>query len=223
TPEALIGGNFWDFIADEDKGAVRRMLGDLTPDAPEVRIENRFETTEGVRWTLWTNRALRFDEQGRCIEAQATGIDITYRKEAEQALLEANRRQTEFLAVLSHELRNPLAPLSAGLDLLHQQPAIGRESIVKVRAMMKRQLDHLTRLVEDLLDLSRITRGTIVLRAAPLDMRDVVEAAVELCMPGIVERRHRLVVESGREPLPGNGAVQRLTQVIGNLLTNAAK
>lgn len=222
TPEALVGRSFWDFITDEDRPAVRALLDRLTPATPEIRIENRFETADGVRWTLWTNRALRFDEEGRCIEAQSTGIDITDRKEAEEALREANRRKSEFLAVLGHELRNPLAPLSAGIELL-QQPTIGYESIVKVRAMMKRQLDHLSRLVEDLLDLSRISRGEVVLRKAPLDVRDVVEAAVELCMPAIVERQHRLVVETGRVPLPADGDFQRLTQVVGNLLSNAAK
>ena len=222
TPEGLVGRNFWDFITDEDRPGVEAMLERLTPENPEIRIENRFETAEGVRWTLWTNRALSFDERGRCIEAQSTGIDITDRKEAEEALREANRRKSEFLAVLGHELRNPLAPLSAGIELL-QQPTISFESIVKVRAMMKRQLDHLSRLVEDLLDLSRISRGDVVLRKASLDMRDVVDAAVELCMPAIVERQHRLVVETGRLPLPAEGDFQRLTQVVGNLLSNAAK
>ncbi|HEX6994314.1 MAG TPA: PAS domain-containing sensor histidine kinase [Gammaproteobacteria bacterium] len=222
APETLVGRSFWDFIADEDRPGVRALLEQLSPDAPEIRIENRFETADGVRWTLWTNRALAFDASGRCIEAQSTGIDITERKEAEEALRESNRRKSEFLAVLGHELRNPLAPLSAGVELL-QQPTIGFESIVKVRAMMKRQLDHLSRLVEDLLDLSRISRGEVVLRKAPLDMRDVVDAAVELCMPAIVQREHRLIVDTGRAPLPADGDFQRLTQVIGNLLSNAAK
>jgi len=222
TPEALVGRSFWDFIADEDRPGVRALLEQLTAETPEVRIENHFETADGVRWTLWTNRALAFDEAGRCIEAQSTGIDITDRKEAEEALREANRRKSDFLAVLGHELRNPLAPLSAGIELL-QQPTIGFESIVKVRAMMKRQLDHLSRLVEDLLDLSRISRGDVVLRKAPVDMRDVVDAAVELCMPGIVKRQHRLIVEAGRARLPVIGDFQRLTQVVGNLLANAAK
>ena len=222
SPEALVGRSFWDFVADEDRTAVHALLDRLTPATPEIRIENRFETVDGVRWTLWTNRALSFDESGRCSEAQSTGIDITDRKEAEQALREANQRKTEFLAVLGHELRNPLAPLSAGIELL-QQPTINFESIIKVRAMMKRQLDHLSRLVEDLLDLSRISRGDIVLRKAPLDVRDVIDAAVELCMPAIVERQHRLLVETGRIRLPAEGDFQRLIQVVGNLLSNAAK
>ncbi len=222
TPDALIGSNFWDFVADSDRLGVRSMLERLTPEMPEIRIENRFETADGVRWTLWTNRALSFDKAGRCTEAQSTGIDITDRKEAEEALREASERKTEFLAVLGHELRNPLAPLSAGVELL-EQSAISVESMVKVRAMMKRQLDHLSRLVEDLLDLSRISRGEVALRIAPLDVREVVEAAVELCLPAIVERQHRISVEAGHVMLPADGDFQRLTQVLGNVLANAAK
>ena len=198
------------------------MLERLTPRRPEIRIENRFETSDGVRWTLWTNRALGFDEAGRCTEAQSTGIDITDRKEAEEALRQASERKTEFLAVLGHELRNPLAPLSAGVALL-DQPTVSVESMTKVRAMMKRQLDHLSRLVEDLLDLSRISRGEVALRFAPLDVREVVEAAVELCLPAIVERQHRISVETGRVTLPAEGDFQRLTQVLGNVLGNAVK
>ena len=92
TPEALLGQNFWEFVAPEDRAEVRAMLDRLTPEAPEVRIENRFQTTAGVRWTLWTNRVLRFDAEGRCAEAQSTGIDITERKQAEQALHESEQR-----------------------------------------------------------------------------------------------------------------------------------
>ena len=91
TPDALIGRDFWDFVADEDRVGVRAMLERLTPEMREIRIENRFEAADGVRWTLWTNRALSFDESHRCIEAQSTGIDITDRKEAEEALRDANR------------------------------------------------------------------------------------------------------------------------------------
>jgi PAS domain S-box-containing protein len=222
TPDALLGTNFWDFIADEDRHGVECMLDLLTPQSPEVRIENRFETAEGVRWTLWTNRALSFDDRGRCTEAQSTGIDITDRKEAEQALRDANQRKTEFLAVLGHELRNPLAPLSAGVELL-RQTGRSRESIEDIRAMMKRQLDHLTRLVEDLLDLSRISRGKIALRLRPLDLRHVIDGAVELTLPAIRERGHRLSIETASAPLPVDGDLQRLTQVVANLLGNAAK
>lgn len=92
TPEALVGCNFWGFVADEDRPAVQAMLGRLTPASPEVRIENRFETSGGVRWTLWTNRALSFDAGGHWTEAQSTGIDITEHKRAEEALRASEER-----------------------------------------------------------------------------------------------------------------------------------
>lgn len=92
TPEALIGANFWDYIDEEDHPAVRAMLERITPESPEIRIENRFETADGVRWTLWANRGLAFDEEGRPTELQSAGIDITDRKRAEEALRQSEQR-----------------------------------------------------------------------------------------------------------------------------------
>lgn len=98
TTEALLNANFWDFVPEEDHPAVRARLARLTPETPELRIENRFETSEGTRWTLWTNRALAFDAEGRVTEAQSTGIDITDRVEAEHALQEREERYELVLA-----------------------------------------------------------------------------------------------------------------------------
>jgi PAS domain S-box-containing protein len=144
------------------------------------------------------------------------------RARAEQALKDANRRKDEFLAVLGHELRNPLAPLSTAADLLHQ--AGKRPDLLEtVRPLMRRQIDHLTRLVDDLLDVSRISRGHAALQRAPLDVRSAIESAVEQSEPLIAQRRHRLTVELGNEPLRADGDFQRLTQVFVNLLSNAAR
>lgn len=92
TPEELTGANFWDWIDEEDRPAVRAMIERITPESPEIRIENRFETSEGARWILWTNRALAFDEDGRPTELQSAGIDITDRKRAEEALRQSEQR-----------------------------------------------------------------------------------------------------------------------------------
>ncbi len=104
TAAALTGANFWDWIAKEDRPAVEAMLNKLTPEAPEVRIENRFSTVDGERWMLWTNRALAFDAEGRWIEAQSTGVDIHERVQAEQhrklLLDELNHRVKNMLAVV---------------------------------------------------------------------------------------------------------------------------
>ncbi|HEX6034868.1 MAG TPA: PAS domain S-box protein, partial [Anaerolineales bacterium] len=92
TPEDLASRNFWGFVAEEDRPSVRAMLDSLTPEAPQVQIENRFYTTDGERWTLWTNRALSFDANGRWLEAQSSGIDITERKQVEEALRASEER-----------------------------------------------------------------------------------------------------------------------------------
>jgi len=148
--------------------------------------------------------------------------DISERKRAEEALRDADRRKDEFLAVLGHELRNPLAPLRSGVELL--ELARDRPELLEgIRVMMARQLGHLVHLVDDLLDLSRITRGDIQLQQATLDLHTVVTAAVELAKPFIVERGHRLTVDAPADTVHVFGDFERLTQVISNLLSNAAK
>lgn len=148
--------------------------------------------------------------------------DLMDRSNAEQALREDARRKNEFLAVLSHELRNPLAPLTTGLELL-RRPENTPDLIESIHSMMDRQVSHLTRLVNDLLDLSRISRGTIELQRAPLALRVVIEAAIELVKPLVDQRRHQLIVEHDGGALTVNGDLARLTQVVANVLGNAAK
>jgi PAS domain S-box-containing protein len=152
----------------------------------------------------------------------STYCETAKRGRAEHELQQANRRKDEFLAILGHELRNPLAPLSLVADLL-QQAETNQEVIETVRPMMRRQVDHLTRLVNDLLDVSRFSRGHAELQRASLDVRKAIEDAIEQNRPLILERHHTLTVELGETPLHVDGDLQRLTQVFGNLLGNAAK
>jgi PAS domain S-box-containing protein len=405
TPEALLGKSFWDFVAQADREHVRAVLEQLTPEAPEIRIENRFEAHDGVRWTLWTNRALAFDAAGRVSEAQSTGIDITDRKRAEQALeeeartletldrvfktlaaeldlektvqavtdaatevsgaqfgaffyyvqgpggeayrlfalsgarredfvqfgmprntalfaptfagegivrlddvtldprygrsaphfgmpsghlpvrsylaapvisrsgeaiggllfghpqpgvfteraerlvsgiaaqaavaidnarlyaesrrlvgelREADRRKDEFIAMLSHELRNPLAPLRNALHLLRFAGASGAQ-VAAVHAMMERQVNHLVRLVDDLLEISRITRGAFELKRERVELAAVVRNAVETAEPLVQAGGQRLSVVLPDERLWLNGDPVRLGQILANLLNNAAR
>ena len=404
TPEVLTGTNFWHFVPEEDRQAVRAMLDRLTPGAPEIRIENRFETRDGARWTLWTNRALRFDDSGRVLEAQSTGIDITERKQMEAALREeahtletlnrigrtlageldlertvqavtdaatelsgaqfgaffynkkdragesymlytlsgapreafaefgmprntgifgptfageaivrlddvtrdprygrnpphrgmpeghlpvrsylavpvtsrggevlgglffghstpgvfteraervvaaiaaqaavaidnarlheqrlqlinelreADRAKDEFLATLSHELRNPLAPLRNAVQLLRHPGAIAADT-PRIHALMERQVNHLVRLVDDLMEMSRITSGNFELRKETVELQAVLRAAIETSAPLIRSAHHRLDVDVPQEPLLLHGDPLRLTQVFANLLNNAA-
>ena len=144
------------------------------------------------------------------------------RSRAEESLRIADQRKDEFLATLGHELRNPLAPLQTGLQLLK---LAGLEDAVSLRvtAVMERQISHLIRLVDDLLEVSRITRGTIDVQREPLDLAFIVRSAIDNSRPVVEAARHELTVDVPAEPITISGDAVRLTQVFANLLTNAAK
>ncbi|HXC50018.1 MAG TPA: PAS domain S-box protein [Candidatus Limnocylindrales bacterium] len=148
--------------------------------------------------------------------------DITDRKQFEHALREADRRKDEFLATLAHELRNPLAPIRNGIEVLKLAPADSDKSSL-VLAMMDRQLAQMVRLVDDLLDVSRISRGKIELRTEPIELSDVVRSALETSRPLIEEAGHRLVVELPDDTIVLDADFTRMSQVIANLLNNAAR
>lgn len=137
-------------------------------------------------------------------------------------LREADRRKDEFLAMLAHELRNPLAPIRNGLEILRLSDG-DAVAVRQMHGMMSRQVDHLARLVDDLLDVSRITRGKAELRVTTVDLRAVLDRATEAVRPLTDARRHRLTVIQPGRPVWASADIARLTQVVGNLLTNAAK
>jgi PAS domain S-box-containing protein len=143
-------------------------------------------------------------------------------QESEKALREENQHKTEFLAVLAHELRNPLAPLRTGLDIVRMD-AQNHQSVEETSAMMERQLQTLSRLVDDLLDLSRINRGKIELQKSIVSLSAVVESAVEASEPLIREHEDKLTVSLPREPMYLEGDQTRLAQVLSNLVNNAVK
>ena len=162
------------------------------------------------------------DEHGRVVRWFGTNTDITERLQMEQTLREADRRKDEFLAMLAHELRNPLAPIRNGLEILRLE--CGDDPVVRETGpMMERQLAHMVRLVDDLLDVSRITQGKIELRCEVVDVAAVVARSIEATQPLLDERRHRLEVSLPRAPLRLNADAARLEQILSNLLSNAAK
>jgi PAS domain S-box-containing protein len=405
TPEALAGRNFWSYVPEPDQPGVRAMLERIRPDEPVVTIENRFRTEQGERWILWANRGLKFDADGRVIEAQSSGVDISERRRMEAALREeartletlnrvgrtlaadldlertvqavtdaatqvtgaqfgaffynvrnaagesyqlftlagapreafekfgmprntavfgptfagegvirlddvtkdprygknaphrgmpqghlpvrsylalpvvsrsgevlgglffghpepgvfteraerlaagiaaqaavaldnarlfeqrrqlieqlreADRRKDEFLATLSHELRNPLAPLRSSLDLLRISGAAS-PGTAPVLGTMERQLSHLVRLVDDLLEVSRISHGSFALRRERVEVAAVVRNALETSEPLVRGARHTLEVSLPEQPLWLDGDPVRLAQILANLLNNAAK
>jgi signal transduction histidine kinase len=148
--------------------------------------------------------------------------EIAERTRVEQALKAADRHKDEFLAMLAHELRNPLAPILNAVQLIRKKP-LSDPQLLWSRDLIERQLGHLTRLVDDLLDVSRITRGKINLSRETVEVADLVARAVETVQPLIVERGHRLTLDVARESIRVFGDPLRLTQAVGNVLSNAAK
>jgi signal transduction histidine kinase/DNA-binding response OmpR family regulator len=178
----------------------------------------------GVLAFGYTTRARTFDS-----ETLSTAIDLSARASIalDNAVLfrriqEEDRRKNEFLAMLAHELRNPLAPIGNALHILDAD-ASGTPRSVWARNVIRRQFDLLVRLVDDLVDVSRITRGKIALRIEPVDVARVVETAIETCRPQIDSMRHAVDVKLPPAPLYLRGDFARIAQVIGNLLSNAAK
>ncbi|MDI1475154.1 PAS domain S-box protein [Polyangium sp. y55x31] len=149
-------------------------------------------------------------------------MDVTARKEAEQALREADRRKDEFLAMLAHELRNPLAPIRNAAQIL-RLVGIADPRIERSTAIIERQVQHMTRLVDDLLDVSRITSGKIKLQKGRVDVAPIVFRALETARPLLDARKHHVSVELPPEPVWVYADPTRLTQMVENLLTNAAK
>lgn len=143
-------------------------------------------------------------------------------EQANQSLQLADRRKDEFLAILAHELRNPLAPISNSLELINRRPD-DRELCRESRETMRRQLDQLVRLTDDLLEVSRISRGKISLRIEPIPLSEVVSRAVEAAQPWIDSRQQALRVRLPNEEVHLNADAHRLAQVISNLLNNASK
>ena len=167
---------------------------------------------ESDRWLLLTMAELCAQALDR---ARLFTAEIEARAEAEAA----SRAKDEFLAMLGHELRNPLAPIATAVELMKLR---GETHSRREREVIERQLGHITRLVDDLLDISRITRGKLDLARAPVDVADVVARAVEMASPLLEQRRHQLALELARELLV-NADAARLAQVIANLLSNAAR
>ena len=161
-------------------------------------------------------------EDGRVIALRGTVQDITERKQIEEALREADARKDEFLATLAHELRNPLAPLRNGLIILRKSDT-GSAAGVRARELMERQLAHLVRLVDDLLDVSRVSQGKVAMKKSITSLQAVVELALETARPLIDAAGHQLVVDLPHHPVLMHVDPTRIAQVLSNLLNNAAK
>jgi signal transduction histidine kinase/CheY-like chemotaxis protein len=184
--------------------------------------EIMIERPDGHRLTALAHANPIHNDRGRLIGAVNVLVDISDRKRAEESLKEADRAKNEFLATLAHELRNPLAPIRAAVKILQlkSEPAPESRSALDV---IERQTRQMTRLIDDLLDIARITSNKLELRRAPIELSQVIAAAVETSRPLIEQRGHKLIVKAPAVPIHINGDLVRLAQVVSNLLNNAAK
>jgi PAS domain S-box-containing protein len=177
---------------------------------------------EGDRRTIFGGAQPLLDDEGRPRGSLGTFVDITEHKRMEAALRDTDRRKDEFLATLAHELRNPLAPIRNSLHLLHLAEK-GSDAAERSKVVMERQLEHMVRLIDDLMDISRITSGKLELRKATVTLDTVVRNAVEAARPALDEVGHVLDVHLPREQVWIDADLTRLSQAFSNLLNNAAK
>ncbi len=201
------------------------LLATLAPDSNgDFSEEYRWLHRDGgTRWTTVRGQMLYRDaaDGRRPVRMIGSAIDVTRRRNNEEALREADRRKDEFLAMLAHELRNPLAPLRTSLHMLRMD--ISEADRHRLHAVMDRQVGQLVRLVDDLLEVSRITRGKIALHLERVAVADIVDQAVETSRPLLDAAHHALTLDLPAEPMELDADPVRIAQVLSNLLNNAAK
>ncbi len=219
-----------DFFFPEDRDFITsEFLPRVARDGhSETEVRIRHVRTGAAIWIVYTVYVIR-DRHGRPEGYATVSRDITERKLAEERLRQAavdlqdaNNRKTRFLATLAHELRNPLAPLRTGLDLM-QLPGSSPQALVRARTMMDRQLRQMVHLIDDLMDIARIDSGKIELKRERVALRQVVGIAIEGVMPVVEAAGHRFEAEVPEDALWLDADPTRLAQVLTNLLTNACK
>jgi PAS domain S-box-containing protein len=213
TKEDLIGKRIWDVFPEAVGNQYYRELQRAAAERRVIRSQHYYEPFD-----RWFENYIYPSQDGVIVFS----TDISERKRREQEHGEAERRKDEFLAMLAHELRGPLAPLRSGLHII-QRTAQYEPTLQSTVEMMDRQMRQLVRLVDDLLDINRITSGKLELRREPLMLTAVVQSAIEACRSQIEEKEHTLELDIRSHDLRVDGDFARLSQVFSNLLSNAAK
>ncbi len=239
TPEQVVGKPFWQgpwWAPSRELSAAIEAATRQAAAGQMFRAEMPYFVADGTERVVdFTIQPIR-DETGRVVALTPIGVDITERKRAEAErkrledslrrlaldLSEADRRKNEFLAMLAHELRNPLAPISNTIRALHVVGSDG-EALRSASEMLQRQVGQMSRLIDDLLDMSRITRGKIELRKQRTDLAAIVQQAVEAVRDLYRSMEHELTVTLPPQPVQLHADPARLAQVVGNLLSNAGK
>jgi len=223
-------GDWIGAVLPEDLPETERILQDMVRRGRQSHREFRIRRRDdGEVRDIESVATVRRNEQGQGEQVVGTNLDITHRKESERQLrqaaadlTEADRRKDEFVATLAHELRNPLAPIRTGAALLRSTEGLDPR-VEALATMMERQVGHMVRLVDDLLDVSRVTRGVIALQRERVPVAGVVANAVEAVGPLMREMGHALIVTMPPAPIVLDVDAVRISQVITNLLNNAAK
>ncbi len=211
-----------DAVHPDDRANVEGLWRGLQ-DNPHYEAEFRIVLTDGsLRWVRDRLFPVR-DSGDEVYRVARVTSDITRRKEMESLLRAADSNKNEFLATLAHELRNPLSPIRNAAALLGSTGPGAAERQARAREVIGRQVDHLAHLVDDLLDVARISEGKIALRKEEVDMKGVIAQAIETAGPLIAAREHRLEVSQPERRIWVSGDPVRLAQSMGNLLHNAAK
>ena len=225
----LLGRTILEITHPSSVAPTAAAFGRLAAGGPDFQIEKAYCRKDGSVLRAQSNVAAIRSPAGEFLGLIAVVLDISERLRSEEELRrlaaelsEADRRKDVFLATLAHELRNPLAPIRNGLQVMKLSRNNG-EALEKVRAMMDRQVSQLVRLVDDLLDVSRIAQEKVELRKERVELRAVIDAAVETSRPAIEQAGHELAVVVPNEPIFVDGDPTRLAQVVSNLLNNSAK
>ncbi|MFT3694615.1 MAG: ATP-binding protein [Kofleriaceae bacterium] len=222
-PDAVVTiGLFYEIIHPDDREMTRAAIDGAIGDHRQYDVVYR--TVDPVSGAIKSIRALGgadYADDGTPIRFDGVTVDVTEQKRVEQRLRDQDRAKDEFLATLAHELRNPLAPIRSGLDLLE----LDRSSVHADRAIatMKRQLGHMVRMVDDLLDISRVTLGKITLEHARVDLKDAIASALETTRSLVDRAQVTVHTELPDRPLLVDGDATRLAQVFANLVNNATK
>ena len=219
--EPVDAAGFLALVVPEDRPGLEAYLARLLEHGTDYEAEFRVRRPDGeVRWLAGKGAVMR-DADGVVRAMIGVNFDVTDRRAALAKLQEADRRKDEWLAMLAHELRNPLAPMVNAVRLLQRGPLEAAQAMA-VR-LIDRQLAHVSHLVGDLLDASRLTRGHITLRRRPTEIADAIDSAIESVRPLIEARQQRVTVVTEGQPRPIDADPTRLAQVFTNLLHNASK
>jgi PAS domain S-box-containing protein len=213
----------WNSIFPEDLARLNeaRKVALLGSDSYAELIRIKRPTDEKILWLQVSARILR-DDTGEATAIRGVSVDVTERKEAEERLRLADQRKDEFLAMLAHELRNPLAPISAGAEILKRM-STDPERVLRTAAVIERQARHMTAMVNDLLDVSRVTTGRVHLEMADIDLRSAIIDSLEQVRPMIEAKGQRIEYEPPKSAVCVHADKKRIVQIFTNLLQNAAK